>query len=294
VTDARRGEWLPKPAPEIKRPTDLPAAITLHEAQRLSDPLPASWTPLAAKDSIEAHGVFDSHFIYYKIPADAGATVDVEVLPGDAVVGSDGTDLLPAVVSKDNGHFAFTLPAGRQELIVLHEKMGHRNGPTNMEKGGSYGLLSIQGARAGEPICFSKGGALGVEREVGESLSRGKGKIGTGWESVPIGPNAAPAPSALLTWYRMQFALPAQEPGVWVPWHLHLEAEGDGFIYVNGRCLGRYWQVGPQHDFYIPETWLNFGAGKTNVIALNLRPRDKGVAVKAVQIAPDSSYAEFR
>ncbi len=162
------------------------------------------------------------------------------------------------------------------------------------KKGGSYGLLSIEGARAGGPICFAKGGALGIEREVGESLSRDKGKVVAGWKSVPIGPNSPPAPRALLTWYRMQFALPAQEPGVWVPWHLHVEAEGDGFIYVNGRCLGRYWQVGPQHDFYIPETWLNFGAGKTNVIALNLQPRDKGVTVKAVQIVPDSSYAELR
>jgi hypothetical protein len=294
VTDARRGEWLPKPAPEIKRPTDLPAAVVLREAQRLTDPLPVTWTPLAPDEPIEAHGVFDSHSVYYKIPAAPGATVSIGVLPGDAVVGSDGTDLLPAVAGKDNGHFAFTLPPGKQELIVLHEKLGHRNGPTNMEKGGSYGLLSIEGARAGEPVRFAEGGALGREREVGESLSRGKGKIGTGWESVPVGPNSPPAPSALLTWYRMQFALPAKDPGVWVPWHLHLEAEGDGFIYVNGRCLGRYWQVGPQHDFYIPETWLNFGAGKTNVIALNLRPRDKGVAVKAVQIAPDSSYAEFR
>jgi len=294
VTDARQGEWLPKPAPEIKRPNRLPAPVQLREAQRLADPLPSAWTSLASNEPIEAHGVFDSHFVYYKLSAAPGATVTVEVLPGDAVIGSDGGDLLPAVVSKDNGHFAFTLPPGKRELIVLHEKLGHRNGPTKMEKGGTYGLLSIEGAQAGEPVRFAQGGSLGSEREVGEALSRDKAKIGAGWESTPIGPNAAPAPRALLTWYRTQFTLPAQEPGVWVPWHLHLEAEGDGFIYVNGRCIGRYWQVGPQRDFYIPETWLNFGAGKTNVITLNLRPRDKGVVINAAQIVPDSSYAEFR
>src|SRR5207244_2998570 len=101
---------------------------------------------LAPNELIEAHGVFDSHFVYYKITAAPGSTVSIEVLPGDALVGSDGRDLLPAVAGKDNGHFAFTLPPGKQELIVLHEKLGHRNGPTKMEKGGTYGLLSVEGA----------------------------------------------------------------------------------------------------------------------------------------------------
>jgi hypothetical protein len=92
----------------------------------------------------------------------------------------------------------------------------------------------------------------------------------------------------------MQCELPALTPGVWVPWHLHIEANGNGFIYVNGRCLGRYWQAGPQRDFYIPETWLGFGGGKTNTIVLNLRPLGQGVCVHAAQMAPDTAYAEFR
>ena len=85
-----------------------------------------------------------------------------------------------------------------------------------------------------------------------------------------------------------------KKSGVWVPWHLHLEASGNGFIYVNGRCLGRYWQVGPQHDFYVPESWLNFGPAQTNFIALSLRPMDKGVSVQAASIVPDTAFAETR
>lgn len=293
-TDARKGEWLPKPAPVIKRPTDLPAPVVINEAQRLTDPLPSTWTPLAPNELVEAHGVLNSHFVYYKITANSGAHVTLEVQPQDGLVGSAGGKVLPAVISKDQKHFTFTLPADENELIVLHDKHGHRNGPKDMENGGTYGLLSVQGASQTTPIQFAEGGLLGQERETGERLSHAEAKIGNGWNSVSIGIDAASAPDGLLTWYRMQFDLPARKPRIWVPWHLHLEANGNGFIYVNGRCLGRYWQAGPQHDFYVPETWLHFGAGKTNIIALSLRPLDKGVCVRDAQIVPDAAVAEFR
>ena len=32
------------------------------------------------------------------------------------------------------------------------------------------------------------------------------------------------------------------------------------WIYLhNGHCIGRCWQKGPQHEYYIPECWLNIG-----------------------------------
>jgi hypothetical protein len=292
-TDTRKGQWLPKPAPVIKRPIDLPAPVVINEVQRLADPLPSMWTPLAHNELIEAHGVFDSHFVYYKIPANSGAVVTLEVQPKDGVIGSADEKILPVVVSQDQKHFTFTLPSDAKELVVLHDKHGHQNGPKGMETGGTYGILSVE-ASNDSAVQFTVGGSLGKEREVGEGLSRAELQAGDGWKSVPVRQNAAPAPEALLTWYRMRFELPSQKSGVWVPWLLRLEAYGNGFIYINGRCLGRYWQVGPQRDFYIPETWLNFGAGKTNTIALNLRPLDKGVCVQAAQIVPDTAFAEFR
>jgi hypothetical protein len=251
------------------------------------------WTPLAHNELIEAHGVFDSHFVYYKIPANSGAVVTLEVQPKDGVIGSADGKILPVVVSQDQKHFTFTLPSDAKELIVLHDKHGHQNGPKGMETGGTYGILSVEASNVAA-VQFAVGGSLGKEREVGEGLSRAKLPAGDGWKSVPVRQNAAPAPEALLTWYRMRFELPSQKSGVWVPWLLRLEAYGNGFVYINGRCLGRYWQVGPQRNFYIPETWLNFGAGKTNTIALNLRPLDKGVCVQAAQIVPDTAFAEFR
>ena len=31
---------------------------------------------------------------------------------------------------------------------------------------------------------------------------------------------------------------------------------GKGQIYLNGHNIGRYWQIGPQEDYYLPEPWL--------------------------------------
>jgi hypothetical protein len=293
-TDPRKGQWLPKTAPVINRPTDLLSSVEVHKLERLSDPLPSAWTPLKPDEFIEAHAVLDSHFVYYRIRGNAGATIDLEVQPKDGIIGSAGGKILPVTVSKDGKRFSFPMPPDAKELIVLHDKQGHRNGPKGMETGGTYGLLSVKGANESLPLQFAQGGSLGKERAVGEAISRGEMRIGHGWKPVAFKQNAGSVSQSLLTWHRMQFELPSPKPGVWVPWHLHLEAAGNGFIYINGRCLGRYWQVGPQRDFYIPETWLHFGAGKINTIALSLRPVDEGVCVQDVRVVPDNAFAEFR
>ena len=41
-----------------------------------------------------------------------------------------------------------------------------------------------------------------------------------------------------------------------------------GIIFVNGRCLGRYWSVGPQQSLYLPAPWLR--QGKNEIILLEL------------------------
>jgi len=81
---------------------------------------------------------------------------------------------------------------------------------------------------------------------------------------------------------------------MWLPWQLHLEAGGNGFLYLNGHCLGRYWQAGPQRDFYLPECWLNSSPGQPNVIALDLRPVNKGVTLQCAVVEPMVQFAENR
>jgi len=110
---------------------------------------------------------------------------------------------------------------------------------------------------------------------------------------IDAGPGS-PQTGALLTRYRLNFELQPPRPGVWVPWRLRLNATGNGFLYLNGHPLGRYWQAGPQHDFFLPECWLNFGQGRTNLLALSLRPVDKGAAIQSAVVEPYSQFAVKR
>ena len=81
---------------------------------------------------------------------------------------------------------------------------------------------------------------------------------------------------------------------MWVPWEIKLDAVGNGFVYLNGHALGRWWEVGPQRKYYLPECWLNFGPGRRNVVTVCLRPTAAGAAVRSAEVLPQSGLAEKR
>jgi hypothetical protein len=99
---------------------------------------------------------------------------------------------------------------------------------------------------------------------------------------------------ALASWYRSDFELPAKEAGVWIPWRLLIRASGNGEMFLNGHSIGRYWEVGPQREFFLPECWLNFGKGKRNTLALCLRSTANGAKVEALEVSPYPDSAEYR
>jgi hypothetical protein len=286
--DASKGEWLPKPAPPVDRPTDgLPTPIVIDKASSASEPLPTTWTKLDAGQKVESKGVLDRHFLYYHITGNPGDSVVMSKNLKDRVMAYADGKLLE--ISGNNGAEAtFDLPSDKGEAVVLHNNYGEGNGGLAMELPDGIQSVKIGGTDA--PLEFSGGES---DRGVGFSAV-GALPVGIDWKDVDISPNAAPAPEALLTWYRAEFALPDKNPALWVPWQVHIEANGNGFIYLNGHPLGRYWQVGPQHDFFLPECWLNFGAKQTNALALDLCPDGKGVSVQALSIVPMNDYAEKR
>ena len=55
-----------------------------------------------------------------------------------------------------------------------------------------------------------------------------------------------------------------------------------GVVWVNGRNLGRYWDVGPQTRLYCPAPWLK--AGENEVIVFDLHATEasplRGVATR--------------
>ena len=46
---------------------------------------------------------------------------------------------------------------------------------------------------------------------------------------------------------------------------LNFETWGKGLVYVNGRPLGRIWEIGPQQTLYMPGCWLKKGENEIMV-----------------------------
>ena len=67
--------------------------------------------------------------------------------------------------------------------------------------------------------------------------------------------------------------------GIFFKGQFELEAAGDtyfdmqhyskGILYVNGHCLGRYWNIGPQQRLYCPASWLKKGSNELLVFDLH-------------------------
>jgi len=67
------------------------------------------------------------------------------------------------------------------------------------------------------------------------------------------------------------------EPGIWKgkfnvektgDVYLDVRKWGKGVVWVNGKCLGRFWNIGPTQTMYIPEPWLK--KGDNTVLVLDL------------------------
>lgn len=58
---------------------------------------------------------------------------------------------------------------------------------------------------------------------------------------------------------------------------LDMSGWGQGIVWVNGRCLGRYWSIGPTQTLYLPGPWIR--RGRNEVVVLDLTgPREARIA----------------
>ncbi len=49
---------------------------------------------------------------------------------------------------------------------------------------------------------------------------------------------------------------------------LDMSGWGQGVVWINGRCLGRYWSIGPTQTMYLPGPWIK--QGRNEVVVLDL------------------------
>ena len=76
---------------------------------------------------------------------------------------------------------------------------------------------------------------------------------------------------------------------------LNLYTWGKGVIWVNGRCLARFWNIGPTQTAYLPGAWLKAGANEIVILDLlgPVKPELSGLE-KAVhdQLRPGLDFSQ--
>jgi len=78
---------------------------------------------------------------------------------------------------------------------------------------------------------------------------------------------------------------------------LDMRPWGKGVVWVNGHCLGRYWDIGPTETMYVPGPWLK--AGKNEILILDLLGPEKPVVAGLAkpilnELHPEKDFAKSR
>jgi hypothetical protein len=289
-------QWVATPAAGPQRPAQVPAATPITEARRMVDPGPPddSWKSLPDGDQIEDVGIFDRRFVFYRAEwQGTEPTVITGYLPRqDSLLAQVNGNQIPVHRGTGGVVSADVAPSGGS-VLLLYENGGRDNGGDGMNAKCGPHLLAVKSGATVLPVHWLISG---------EST----GSAGKWWEPslddsswsteklADAHPTSSTAIPVNLSWYRMNFELPASDPHLFLPWKLHMGASGNGQIYLNGHYLGRWWEVGPQTDFYLPECWLNFGPGAKNNVTLALRPTTGEATLKSAEVSPYADFAEVR
>lgn len=274
-----KGEWYPKlPEPQVtqRRSHD---STSIRKIGEWNDRTPQKWTRLHPNESVDDHGVYGRHPLYFKTLAKAGCSLEIGRIGKGAVNNSAADTVLVSVngrlvpIDYETKELAgYKLPGDSTtnkdvEVTMLFESKGlHHHTNYAVEKFWNNGPTFVRCNGSNLDLEYAY-----TEERQGILLS----------ESVESKPNRGGHVSKepLLKWYKFAFDTPEGAPS---NIQLHLRQYGNGFIYVNGRCIGRCWEQGPQCDYYIPECWLN--KDKPNVVAVSLRPTNQGLGIIDISV----------
>lgn len=330
---AKAGTWWPEKQPDIKRPSRLPQPLRITSVKRKEDAVEqAKWIPLPRLVSLSDLQVNDFRYSLYRAKVHLNRqqveheryllfNMFTRDIVSVQVNGKNVTRLFPDKadaqtwttrncferIRPDEYDNRFdvsgTLREGENEILVVYENLGHAHGYVPMEElsGIREAGLSVSETALSHPLEWEYAAdAAGVTEGWILPLFEDKD-----WKVIPLDPKVEifrkgngiqpkATQDGLLTWYRFEFSLPCQDPSVWIPWMMRINASGNGFMWLNGYNIGRHWEAGPQREFYLPECWLNFGENQKNVLVLGLRQTANGAVIKAAEIAPYPDAAEVR
>jgi beta-galactosidase len=236
------GEKLPDPP--AQNPVIAFAPVELKETAPVFDNL-----PVALKDetprNMEAYDQGYGCILYRtRIPAGAATTLEAAAIHDFGYVFLNGNRV--GILDRRSAAAKIPLPERKKEsqLDILVEPMGRIN----------FG-----------PEMADRKGLIAPVKLAGEILKN--------WEIFNL-----PLDDKMLAGLKFTGAKPGSKTPAFWRGAFNLEKAGDTFLdlrgwgkgdlWVNGHCLGRYWNIGPSQTAYAPGCWLR--AGKNEIVLLDL------------------------
>jgi beta-galactosidase len=262
------GEKLPEPP--AQNPVVTFAPVTLNEVAPVFDNLPANPNIDEVPNAMEKYGQGYGCILYRAtIPAGAAATLEAGAIHDFGFVFVDGKRI--GVLDRRASAARIPLPAREQEarLDILVEPMGRVNfGAEMLDPKGLLAPVKLGDTELKDWRIFN----LPLDDKMVGGLKFTAGKTDS------------PA------FWRGEFTL--EKAG---DTFLDLHHWGKGVLWVNGHCLGRFWNIGPTQTAYAPGCWLR--AGKNEIIILDYvgpeKPEIAGLEKPALnELHPEKDFAK--
>jgi len=234
------GETLPNPP--AQNPVTSFGRIELAECAPIFDNLPA---PVKDKTprNMEAYDQGYGCIVYRtQLPAGPAGVLEAAAIHDFGFVFIDGARV--GILDRRNSSAKIMLPARAADarLDILVEPAGRINfGPEMADRKGVIAPVKVDGKELKD------------------------------WEIFNL-----PLDSQMLAGLKYSYAVAnATTPSFWrgtfildkaADTFLDLRALGKGDLWVNGRCLGRYWNIGPSQTAYAPGCWLHSGTNEIVIL----------------------------
>ncbi len=233
------GETLPA-VPPANPVIEIPA-FTLKEMAPVRNNLPTPVKDTQPK-TMEFYGQSRGDILYRTtLPAGPEGLLSVKEIHDFAWIFLDGKKV--GLMDRRSKRYQLKLPARSQpmQLDILIEAMGRVNfGSEIFDRKGLHGPVQINGSEVANWEIFS----LPLDDAQLASL-----------HYQPAGTDNGPA------FWRGSFNV--AQPG---DTFLDVRAWGKGVVWINGHCLGRFWNIGPTQTMYVPGPWLKSGSNQVVVL----------------------------